>query len=103
MIRRFCAAFLVSGLAACATPAPAPETIVTEACNVYGRSLSVLAVARIQGRLTPEQIATVNQSNSIVVPLCTAPTPPAGAATVIESVNRTLEAMIFESNRGPVR
>lgn len=99
MIRRTLAAALILGLAGCATASP--ELLVTEACATYGRSLSVLAAARYQGRLTPAQIATVDSSNSIVVPLCTAPTPPAGASTVVDSINRTLEALIFEASQGP--
>lgn len=100
MIRRFGLATIILGLTSCATPAPAPETVVTEACNTYGRSLSVLAAARYQNRLTADQIAAVDQANTIVFPLCTAPTPPTGASTVIESLNRTLEALIFSANQG---
>lgn len=103
MNRILLAAVLVVGLAGCTTTTPpSPEAVVTESCLAYGHSLSVLAAARYQGRLTPAQIATVNQANSVVVPLCTTPTPPTGAATVIDSVNQTLENLIFQVNQGPV-
>lgn len=79
----------------CATGPTDPRVAVKQACSTYASSLRVLSAARAQGKLTPEQIMQVNTANSMVVPICTAPEPPANAEGTLEGLNAMLEQMIF--------
>lgn len=87
---------LLLGLAACQVT-PTPQAYVLQSCAVYGRSLSVLAAARYQGKLNAEQIASVDAINTTVLPICLAPVPPSGAQATLDNANRTLEALIFQT------
>lgn len=93
MIRRLCALSLAFSLMACA--AATPEATITQSCATYGRSLSTLAAARYQGRLSADQITAIDNLNTIVIPVCTAPTPPANGQAVLDGANQALEALIF--------
>lgn len=89
---------LIAFLSACQVPAPAtPQGTVLQSCTVYGRSLSLLAAARYQGRLNADQIASVDALNTVVLPVCTASYPPADAQATLDSANRALEALIFQT------
>lgn len=81
-------------VAACTTD---PRVSVIQGCNAYGSSLSILAAARAQGRLTDGQIDAVNQTLPVALSTCGADTPPPDAQASIDLINATLERIIFES------
>lgn len=74
-----------------------PKAQVIQGCNAYGSSLSILAAAKSQGRLTPEQIKAVNDTVPTALAICGAETPPADAQTALAAVNAQLERIIFQS------
>lgn len=79
----------------CATAPTDPRIAVKQGCSAYASSLRVLAAARAQGKLSPEQVAQVTRANEIVVPICTAPVPPTDGEGTLEGLNAMLEQMIF--------
>lgn len=97
-MKHFAFPLILLAMAACVTPAPVtPQGAVLQSCSVYGRSLSTLAAARYQGKLNADQIASVDALNTVVIPVCTSTTPPADAQATLDSANRALETLIFQT------
>lgn len=86
---------MLTVLWACAQQPPLAQ--LTQACSAYTSTLNVLSAARTQGRLSAEQIARVDEANTVALTLCAAQTPPIGSGDIVEQLNAQLEALIFES------
>lgn len=71
------------------------------ACLVLARSLSMATVAASQGRLTAEQIETINIGLELVDPICSAPVPPADGEEAVKMVNEMLERVLFAAGGAP--
>lgn len=84
------AGFLLLSVSACAalTGPQADTKGLISACNGYAATLTTLAVANMNGKLSKPQVDTVNQVNSVVHPICSDPkmvSDPTHAKTKIES------------------
>lgn len=91
------AALLCAGLialAACQTTAPRPEAQLIASCRAYTETLNALAVMRLRGQLSQDDIISVDIVRQTVNPICGADEPPADPDAALRDVEAGLYRMI---------
>jgi hypothetical protein len=85
---------VVAALAGCASQDPRVSLLQT--CDAYAAALRSTAAAAARGRLTDEQVRTVNEIRHSLNPICEQPPATnAAAAVVLDSVQQGLETLVF--------
>ncbi len=66
----------------------------TSLCNSAANSLKVLTTARAAGKLSAAQVQSVHDAETLIDPVCTAPTPPIDAAAAASNLAAGLAALV---------
>lgn len=70
---------------------PSPAQLVTTGCQSYASLLFSLAGFRQAGKLTPSQVAAVDQTRQVVNPICSSPTPPTDANMALAQIQGAID------------
>ena len=99
---RLLALALVLGLTAC-TPTDTPEVrtikALTAACEGWASSLNVASSLRVQGRLSPQEIAEVDVLRAVVNPICIDGYYPKGVHGALDEVEAAV-GLLYEIKEG---